>query len=462
LKQKCALILAAGDGKRMKSRHPKVLCQVLFRPMISWVTDACQGAGIRDLCAVLGAGAEEVSPLLPQGCAAAQQQQRLGTAHAVSCAREFLEGRRGGDVLVLCGDAPFLSSQTMAASHDCHSREGNAVTVITARVEDPTGYGRIVRDAGGALQAIVEQRDASPEQLNISEINSGAYWFSVDALLNSLETIGCSNSQGEYYLTDAVAAVRHAGLRAGAFDAGDPLAVLGANDRRGLQRLNEIARRRVLDSLLDQGVDIPCEDGVLIDARARVGRDTRILPGTVIRGASVIGEGCTVGPGSLIEDSTVGDGCLVDNTQILSSVLEEGVKIGPYCRVRPGSRLCKGVKIGNFVEVKNSVLGEGTKSAHLTYIGDADIGAGVNFGCGVVVVNYDGWHKHRTTVGNNVFIGCNTNLVAPVKVGDNAYTAAGSTVTRDVPPGALVIARAPEVVKENRVELLRKKFDPQE
>ncbi|MBQ8670649.1 MAG: bifunctional UDP-N-acetylglucosamine diphosphorylase/glucosamine-1-phosphate N-acetyltransferase GlmU [Oscillospiraceae bacterium] len=454
----CALILAAGDGKRMKSKHPKVLCQVLFRPMISWVTDACRHAGVQQLCAVLGAGAEEVRSVLPQNCKIALQHERLGTGHAVMCAREFLEEHRGGDVLILCGDAPFISSRLIEQSHHYHCGKGNAVTVISARVADPFGYGRILRAADGSLEAIVEQRDATEEQKNICEINSGAYWFAVDALLESLEKIGCSNSQGEYYLTDAVAAVRLAGKRADAYLAEDADAALGANDRKGLQKLNQVARRRVLDRLMAEGVDIPCEDGILVDERASVGRDTTLLPGTIIRGASVVGEDCVIGPGSLIENSTVGNGCVVDNTEILSSELEDEVKIGPYCRVRPGSRLCRKVKIGNFVEVKNAVLGEGTKSAHLTYIGDADVGANVNFGCGVVVVNYDGWQKHRTTVGDNVFLGCNTNLVAPVKVGDNSYTAAGSTVTKDVPPDSLVIARAPEVVKEGRIKQMREKF----
>ena len=456
--QNCALVLAAGDGKRMKSKHPKVMCQVLFRPMISWVTDACLRAGVQDICVVLGAGAEEVAPVLPQGCKTDLQLERLGTGHAVMCAHEFLEEHRGEDILILCGDAPFVSAGLIEDSYRYHCEKGNGVTVISARVENPFGYGRILRAADGSLQAIVEQRDATEEQKNICEINSGAYWFDVDALLSSLEKIGCSNSQGEYYLTDAVAAVRLAGKRADAFAADDADAALGANDRKGLQKLNEIARRRVLDRLMAEGVDIPCEDGILVDDRAVVGRDTQLLPGTIIRGASVIGEDCVIGPGSLVENSTVGNGCVVDNTEILSSQLEDEVKIGPYCRVRPGSKLCRKVKIGNFVEVKNAVLGEGTKSAHLTYIGDADVGANVNFGCGVVVVNYDGWQKHRTTVGDNVFLGCNTNLVAPVKVGDNSYTAAGSTVTKDVPPDSLVIARAPEVVKEGRIKQMQEKF----
>ncbi len=454
----CAVILAAGDGKRMQSKHPKVLCEVLFRPMISWVVDACQKAGVENLCAVLGNGAGRVQAVLPSGCHTVLQQERLGTGHAVMCAKDFLEGHRGGQVLVLCGDAPFVTGELIGEALATHLAQKNGITVITAELAQPTGYGRILHREDGSLRGIVEERDATPEQRSIKEINSGAYWFDVDALLEGLGQLDCNNDQGEYYLTDAVAILRKNSVRAGVHLSSGEEAVLGANSRKDLAKLNEIARRRVLDELMDAGVDIPFEDGVVIDSRAKIGRDTRILPGSILRGCVNIGEDCTIGPDSLIEDSTVGDHCEVNSTHVIKSVLEEDVKIGPYCRVRPGSRLCSGVKIGNFVEIKNAVMGKNSKSAHLTYIGDADVGEDVNFGCGVVVVNYDGFQKHRTVVEDGAFVGCNTNLVAPVRVGKGAYTAAGSTVTKDVPPGGLVIARAKEVVKENRAELLKDKF----
>ncbi len=454
----CAIILAAGDGKRMQSKHPKVLCEVLFRPMISWVVDACKKANVEDLCVVLGNGAGKVQAVLPPDCHTVMQQERLGTGHAVMCAREFLQERADKHVLILCGDAPFVSGELIAEALKTHMEQGNGVTVITAELEHPTGYGRILRREDGSLRGIVEERDATPEQRSIKEINSGAYWFEAGALLEALGSFSRDNDQGEYYLTDAVSIMRKNGLRAGVHLSRGKEAVLGANSRKDLAKLNEIARRRVLDDLLESGVDIPFEDGVVIDSRARVGRDTRIMPGTILRGEAVIGEDCVIGPGSVVDSSTVGDSCVIDNTHILQSVLEDGVNIGPYCRVRPGSRLCSGVKIGNFVEIKNAVMGKNSKSAHLTYIGDADVGEDVNFGCGVVVVNYNGFQKHRTVVEDGAFVGCNTNLVAPVRVGKGAYTAAGSTVTKDVPPGGLVIARAPEVVKENRVTELKEKY----
>ena len=454
---RCAILLAAGDGKRMKSRGPKVLCQVLFRPMIQWVADNCRQAGIDDLCAVVGQGADAVRAALPQGCATVCQQERRGTGHAVLCAKEFLECRRGSDVLVACGDAPFVSPEVLEKALAHHRSTGASVTVITALVEDPAGYGRIVRDREGNLAAIVEEKDADSATRAIREVNSGAYWFRAEALLDSLDQLTCDNSQGEYYLTDTVEIIRRRGGKAQACPAGDAVTVLGANDRRGLQRLNEIARRQVLDRLLDEGVDIPFPDGVVVAPTVRVGADTQLLPGTILKGETVIGEGCVIGPRAQIEDSAIGDGCRVQDTWVLSSVLEEQVQIGPYCRVRPGSRLAAGVKIGNFVEVKNSSLGQGTKVAHLTYVGDSDVGSRVNFGCGTVTVNYDGFHKHRTTIGDDVFVGCNANLVAPVTIGDGSYIAAGSTVTVDTPADALLIARCRETIKEGRAARMREK-----
>ena len=454
---RCAVLLAAGNGTRMKSAGPKVLGEVLFKPMICWVVDNCREAGIEDLCAVVGQGAEAVCAVLPQGCQTVYQAQRKGTGHAVLCAKDYLERHRGQNVLIACGDAPFVAPEVIAQALEAHRREQAAATVITAQLEDPSGYGRIVRSEEGALEAIVEEKDASLAIRQIREVNSGAYWFQADALLESLEQLRCANSQGEYYLTDTVSILRREGRKVQACLAGDQYTVMGANDRRGLQRLNEIARRRVLDRLLDEGVDIPFEDGVIVGPEVQVGRDTRLLPGTVLRGRTTVGEGCVIGPRAQVEESQIGDRCQVRDTYLLSSVLEEGVEIGPYCRVRPGSRIGKGVKIGNFVEVKNSQLGEGTKVAHLTYVGDSDVGSRVNFGCGTVTVNYDGFHKHRTTIGDDVFVGCNANLVAPVTIGDGSYIAAGSTVTVDTPADALLIARSRETIKEGRAAQMRKK-----
>jgi len=444
----CAVILAAGDGKRMKSAGPKVLCEVLFKPMLHWVTDACAGAGIEDICVVAGTGDEAVRLSLPEHVQVVCQPERKGTGHAVMMAAEYI--RQGGytHVAVLYGDAPFITAKDLQDSFAEHTAHENKATVLSAKISNPAGYGRVVR-SGRGITAIVEERDADSVIKELNEINSGTYWFDAAFLLRSLDKLGCDNTQGEYYLTDLVGIAVEGNDRADAFVLSNPDAVLGANDRRTLQELNRVARRRVLDRLLDSGVNIPFEDGVVVGADAGVGADTTLLPGTIIRGSSIIGKGCTIGPNSSIADSRIGDGCRVISTFIESAVLEDHVKIGPMSNVRPGTILRSGAKIGDFVELKNSDVGEGTAVAHLTYVGDTDVGKNCNFGCGVVTVNYDGSGKYRTVIGDDVFIGCNTNLIAPVKLGDRVYSAAGTTVTSDVPDDALVIGRAKQTVKEN-------------
>ncbi len=451
-----ALILAAGDGKRMNSAGSKVLCQVLGEPMLNWVTAACLESGIEQLCAVVGVDAQAVTAALPAGCRTVVQQERRGTGHAVLCAQEFLQ-QAGGQLLVLCGDAPFVGSGVIQASYEQHMQQGNSATLITARLPDPTGYGRVVRGPDGGLAGIVEERDADASTRLIDEINSGAYWFDVAALLSALNKLTCANSAGEYYLTDVVGILLGQGKRCGSYLSQDAQVAEGANDRQGLAHLNQLARRRKLESLRRAGVDIPFEDGIIIGRAVTIGQDTTILPGCVILGNTSIGAGCSIGPNSVITDSTIGDRCSVKSCYITQSTMEADVAIGPFSHVRPGSHIAAGCKIGNFNEIKNSNLGEGTKMAHLTYCGDADIGSGVNFGCGTVVVTYDGVGKHRTVVEDDVFIGCNTNLVAPVTVGRGAYTAAGSTITANVPPDALAIARCPQTIKEGYALRFRKK-----
>ena len=451
----CAVILAAGDGKRMKSQSSKVLCQVLFRPLIGWVCANCREAEVETIYAVVGRGAQDVCRALPEGVRTVVQEERLGTGHAVRCAEEFLREDTSRDVLVLLGDAPFLSSQVIRRAYEFHKASDNAMTVVSAQVEDPTGYGRILRDEKG-VRAIVEERDADDSQRQIREINSGACWYKAAALLEALAELTPANAQGELYLTDTLGILRGKGLRVDAFDAGDSRVVLGANTRRDLARLNGIAREMVFDRLYQEGVDIPVTDGVIISPEAKIGPDTQILPGTIIKGGTVIGKGCVIGPGSVLEDAEIGDRCVVRSTYITRSVLEEDVQIGPFSQVRPGCRICRGVRIGDFVEVKNSIIGEGTHAAHLTYIGDTDCGARVNFGCGVAVANYNGREKFRSTIGDDCFIGCNTNLVSPVKIGSGAYTAAGTTVTVDVPEDAVCIGRSREVIKEGLALRYRK------
>lgn len=440
-----AVLLAAGDGKRMKSSHQKVCCELLGKPMLRWVLDACARAQIpaENICAVVSDEPRGVTGLLPEGCRTAVQSERRGTGHAVRMALPFLRemlARGVTSVAVLCGDAPLIDEETLLAALEFH-REGRfAVTVLTAKVSDAGRYGRIVRK-NGEFSRIVEAADAAPEELLIDEINSGAYWFSTEYLIASLPLLQDKNAQGEYYLTDLVGLAPSLSGKAGAFVCPDARAALGANDRKGLAALNRIAREMILDRLYSEGVDIPISDGVMIGPDAVIGRDTKILPGCLILGRVTIGEGCVIGPNTQITDCEIGDRCIIDSSKLTESRVGAGVRIGPFAQLRPDCVIADAVKIGNFVEVKNSTVGEKTSFAHLTYIGDSDFGARINVGCGVVTVNYDGLHKYRTTVGDHAFIGCNTNLVAPVTVGEGAYVAAATTVTEDVRPDALAIGR---------------------
>lgn len=452
----CAVILAAGQGTRMKSSKPKVLAEVLFKPMIDWVTDAAINAGIEDICLVTGFKHEMIDEHFGGKFRTVEQKELLGTGHAVMQAKDFIKEHIPGNILVLNGDAPLIPAETIKAALDFHKAGNNAATVISAKVDNPFGYGRIIRSRDGKLKKIVEEKEASATEKIVNEVNSGAYWFTSSVLLESLEGIiekhdKKNDKAVEYYLTDAVEVILEKGLNAVAYDAGSPEIVLGANDRAQLQQLNEIARKNVLRKHMLNGVSIPCADGVIISPDAQIKADTEILPGTIIRGRSVIGSECEIGPNSLIEDSIVGDNVSLNSVQCYSSEIKNGAHMGPFVRVRPGSVIGEGVKVGNFVEFKNSVVGDRTCVAHLTYIGDTDVGSGVNFGCGCATANFDGKSKARTTVGNNAFIGCDTCLVAPVKVGNNAYTAAGSVITEDVPDNALAIARAKESVKKDWV-----------
>ena len=448
----CAVILAAGDGKRMHSRRPKALCQVLMEPMIGWVTRFCRRAGVEEICIVTGEGGQLIQEAVGPGVHYACQRERRGTGHALRMAEQFLRGSSAGTVLVLNGDAPFVSDRVIAHLAQTHRQEENAVTVLSAHLEQPRGYGRILREADGALAAIVEEADADEAVRLIQEVNSGAYCIEKSFLLEAFSRFDCRNAQGEYYLTQVVEIARSMGLRAGACLEEDPLAAMGANDRRQLAQLNELARRRVLERLYEAGVDIPCTDGVMVSPTAQVGRDACILPGSVIKGDCVIGEGAVIGPNTWLENSRVGADSTVNSCQVYEAEIGAGCTIGPFTYLRPGTRIGNQVKIGDFVEVKNSTVGDHTSVAHLTYVGDADVGRGCNFGCGVVLVNYDGEKKYRSTIGDDAFIGCNANLISPVTVGDGAYVAAGTTLTQDVPEGALAIGRAPQQNKPGWME----------
>jgi len=443
-----AVILAGGQGKRMKANMPKPMFEVLGEPMLEWVIKACENAGISDLCIVKGYMAAEIDKYLDGRYETALQKECLGTGHAVMQAVPFMKKFSGGNTLVLCGDAPFIDSETIRKSLELHVNGGNSVTVITSVMDNPKGYGRILRGKNG-ISGIVEENDATPEQKKITEINSGAYWFNTNDLIEALSKLTQNNSQGEYYLTDTVYILLEQGKRADAYISENPNVVKGANDRKGLLELNTIARLEVIEKHLENGVEFTCTDGIEIGPDVKIGVGTKILSGTKLRGKTEIGSDCVIGENCIIENCTIGDRTRLNNVQAFDSAIDDNVKIGPFVQIRPGSHIKSGVKIGDFVEIKNSTVGECTAVAHLTYIGDSDVGKNVNFGCGTVTVNYDGIHKNRCTIGDNCFIGCNTNLIAPVKLGKGAYTAAGTTITDDVPDFALAIDRGHTVIKDD-------------
>lgn len=437
-----AIILAAGDGKRMQSAQPKVLMKVLFTPMLGWVVDSVEKAGIEKIGVVIGNGAGLVEAFLKKrgSYTTFTQSVRLGTGHAVLQAKKIYS--QCENVLVLCGDAPLMDNETIEKSLARHLENNNDITIISAENKNPHGYGRIVRDEFGNVVEIVEQKDCTPKQAEICEINSGAYWFKGSTLEYALPLLTSQNAAGELYLTDTVGIVRKNGGNIGAFKTENWMIVLGANDRSDLANLNYMARMTIIGKHIANGIDIPCSDGVIIGKDVEIGADTTILPGTILRGKTVIGACSEIGPNTLLEDVTTGDGVILNSIQAYQSKLGNNIKVGPFSQLRAGTVLDDGIKIGDFVEIKNSKIGKNTSCAHLTYIGDSDVGKGVNFGCGCVTANYDGIEKFRTKIGDNAFIGCNTNLIAPVEVGENATTAAGSTITKNVPADSLVIERA--------------------
>jgi len=445
-----AIILAAGEGKRMKSKNAKVIHKILGKPIVKWIFKAVKDAGIGESVFVVGNRAEQVKECLGEDVKYAVQEKQLGTGHAVLQAEEYLRGK-DGYVVVLCGDTPIISSETIANTIRYHKEKGNSATVITAELENPAGYGRIIRNTDGDITRIVEHRDTDEIERNIKEINSGMYCFTIKDLLDSLKELNNNNSQGEYYLTDTLEILIKKGRKIGAVKVEDANEILGINDRVQLSQASDILRKRIVDRLMRSGVTIIDPGSTYVDEEVTIGIDTVIYPGCIIEGDTVIGEDCIIGPNSRLVNTRLGNGVEVSNSVVLESYVDDNTHVGPFAYIRPQSSIGKDVKIGDFVEVKKSIIGDGTKISHLTYVGDAEIGENVNLGCGVVTVNYDGKNKNKTVVGNNAFVGCNVNLVAPVTVKDNSYIAAGSTITEEVPENSLAIARERQVIKEDWV-----------
>lgn len=436
-----AVILAAGKGTRMKSALPKVLHSIGGKPMVEHVLAAAHTAGAKRKVVVVGFGAESVETVLGTQAEYVVQAEQLGTGHAVMQAGELLQGF-DGTIMVLCGDTPLLTGKTLDKLFAEHQHAKASATVLTAYMPNPTGYGRVIRDDSGQVLKIVEQKDANSSELAVNEINTGIYCFDRAALFDALRNITCSNMQGEYYLTDVIGILAENQAKVWAVQVEDEQETLGINSRMQLAEAEKILRRRKLNSLMDNGVTIMDIDSTFIDDAVCIEPDTIIYPFTWIEGATTIGKGCQIGPNSRIQNSSIGDCATLHFIYAHDCQIGHHVTVGPYVHLRPNTVLADGVKIGNFVEVKNSQVGAGSKIPHLSYIGDTDMGAGVNIGSGTITVNYDGKKKHRTTLEDGVFIGCNTNLVAPVTIGKGAYVAAGSTITKDVPSEALGVARA--------------------
>lgn len=434
------LILAAGKGTRMKSKLPKVLHKVGGKSMLQHVIDATKKAGSSREVVVIGSGAELVEKAI-KNVEFVLQEEQLGTGHAVLSAKKNFENSEG-TVLILCGDTPLLTSKLLKNFTAAHNESTCAATVLTAKMPDATGYGRIIRDSDGAFKKIVEDKDATEDEKKILEVNAGVYCFDVKKLFGALEKVRNDNAQGEYYLPDVLTILIDAGETVSAFQAEYADETLGINSRVQLAAADRALRMRKERELMDSGVTIIDPNTTFIDVDVQIGQDTIIYPNTYIEGNTTIGEDCVIGPNVRFTDMKVGDKVNAQFSYCHEAEICDGVTLGPYVHIRPGTTIGGGVKIGNFVEVKNSNIGEGSKLPHLQYIGDTDMGGGVNIGCGTVTCNYDGKKKHRTTIGDNAFIGCNTNLVSPVTVGDGAYIAAGSTITKDVPKDNLAIARA--------------------
>ncbi len=451
-----AIILAAGQGTRMKSKLYKVLHPVCGKPMVQHIVDQISKLNIDKVVTIIGHGAEKVKSQLGNQCEYVLQEQQLGTAHAVIQTKEMLAGKEG-TTIVVCGDTPLIKAETMEALFKQHEEAQAKATVLTANATDSTGYGRIIRDEQGFVNRIVEHKDATEEERLVTEINTGTYCFDNVALFAALEQVSNDNVQGEYYLPDVIEILKKQGETVTAYQTVAFEETLGVNDRIALAEAERILRKRLNEIHMRNGVTLIDPLTTYIGSDVEIGQDTVIYPGTIITGQTVIGSECVIGPNSEIKNCHVGNETSIRQSVAHDSSIGSLVNIGPFAHIRPSSDIHDDVKIGNFVEIKKTIFGKGSKVSHLSYIGDAEVGKDVNIGCGSITVNYDGKNKFLTKIEDEVFVGCNSNLVAPVTIGKGSYVAAGSTITSDVPEDALSIARARQVNKENYVSKLNKK-----
>ncbi|MDD4238522.1 MAG: bifunctional UDP-N-acetylglucosamine diphosphorylase/glucosamine-1-phosphate N-acetyltransferase GlmU [Desulfotomaculaceae bacterium] len=453
-----AVILAAGKGTRMKSQVPKVLHKICGNSMLSYVLDSVAAAGVEQKIVVVGFGADLVAREVEGRGQVVLQEQQLGTAHALLQVSPLLK-EFNGQLLVLCGDTPLIEPDTLVRLVESHRAAGAVATVLTAEVEDPTGYGRVIRDGQGQVKRIVEQKDASPQEKQVQEINTGIYCFESAGLFEALDKVTPANAQGEYYLTDIIRAYASEGRTVGAVLLANQAEAVGVNDRVQLAEVDRVIRARVLLELMSSGVTVVDPQSTFVDRGVQIGRDTTIYPFTFIEGSTTVGEDCVIGPDTRLVNSVVGSAVTIQNSIVLESYIQDRCSIGPFSYLRPETRLGEDVKVGDFVEIKKSDIGNGSKVPHLAYVGDATLGRKVNIGAGTITCNYDGQNKWPTHIGDRAFIGSNTNLVAPVKIGEGAVTGAGSTITRDVPDGALGVERAKQALVLDWENRKKKKVD---
>lgn len=445
-----SIVLAAGAGTRMKSKLPKVLHKVAGISMIEHVLDVVEGVDCSKNVVVIGHGASQVKESIGhKDIKFVLQSERLGTGHAVMQAEEEIP--EDGNVIVLYGDTPLIKEDSIERFIKFHIKNDFSASVLTTEIDEPKGYGRIIRNDIGQVVAIIEEKDANEEQKKLKEINSGIYCFKAKELKKALSKLDNNNNQGEYYITDVIEILNNENKKVGAFKIEDYTEIMGVNSRVQLSEAERIMKNRILSNLMDSGVTIIDPSNTYIGKKVKIARDTTLYPGTFIMGETQIGEDCVIGPDTRIENSIINDSVEIRNSTIIQSTIDLNSKIGPYAYLRPNSHIGKNVKIGDFVEVKNSKIGDDSKASHLSYIGDGEVGKNVNIGCGVVFVNYNGKNKYKTIVEDNAFIGCNVNLVAPVTVNKNAYVAAGSTITKGVPEESLAVARIKQSNKEGWV-----------
>ncbi|WP_039835475.1 bifunctional UDP-N-acetylglucosamine diphosphorylase/glucosamine-1-phosphate N-acetyltransferase GlmU [Paenibacillus sonchi] len=452
--KRMAVVLAAGQGKRMKSKLYKVLHPVCGKPMVGHVLDTVKATGCQRTVVVVGHGAEKVKAYVGQDAEYVLQETQLGTGHAVKQAKDLLGGE-AGTTIVICGDTPLVTAETLEGLMALHEGQNAAATVLTAVMDQPAGYGRIIRGEDGGVQKIVEQKDCTPEEAAVNEINTGTYCFDNAKLFAALDKVTNNNNQQEYYLTDVIGILRAQGDIVLGYQAHDAAESIGVNDRLALSEAESLMRQRINRQHMLNGVTIIDPASTYIAADVVIGADTTLYPGTVLKGKTVIGEDCIIGPSSEIENCVIMNGAEVKHSVLNQAQVGARTSVGPFAYLRPGAVLGEEVKIGDFVEIKNASIGDGSKVSHLSYVGDATVGKNVNVGCGAITVNYDGYNKSRTEIGDDAFIGSNVNLVAPVTVGKGAFVVAGSTITRSVSENDLAIARVRQENKPGYAEKIR-------